>query len=260
MRNYYPKKAGQPPSGRKILQNQSVEYLFNIILSPHGFPWKKSNIALKDGDQHLLTGTLTCCQVPSQTQHRTWIVAEVLQFFWTGRFCQLERRAAPPVLPITMGYTVVPLGTLSCQCKRESDPNPNRKLLLIITPFPVGILLMHTTLPFTTWSSKKVVLLIFFYISPLSLKQFLLAHLAWQILCPLSPERSDLTLGSHIVWKSYLNVIFSYPSHTLLHQDRTSGSEDIHYLHPFWIICKNRHQMKRTSIEELYIYWEDVYH
>jgi len=35
--------------------------LFNIALSLHAFPGKKGNIALNDGDHHLLAGTPTFC-------------------------------------------------------------------------------------------------------------------------------------------------------------------------------------------------------
>lgn len=139
-------------------------------------------------------------------QHSPALGLQQSRTSWTGGFCQLDTRADIPALPIPVGYSVVLLEALPCQCIGKSDPNPNKKLLLIWSSFPVGVLLMHTTLPFTTWGSENVFLLIFFYISPLPLKQLLLANLAWQIPCPLSPEvwpRSGITHCVKILCKHF---------------------------------------------------------
>lgn len=97
-----PRKPGPFPSGRRMLQNHSVEDIFNITWGLHGFLWQKSNIALRDEEHHPFASTLTCCQCPPTEEHFFCVIA--MQNL-------LDRKISPvvciPVLPITTGYNVV---------------------------------------------------------------------------------------------------------------------------------------------------------
>lgn len=89
---------------------------------------------MKDGDHHLLAGTVTCCQCPPMVENYLWMIA--MQNLLDRKTHQLRTRAAIPVLPITMGYSVVLLETLPLQHIKSSDPYANQENICRVTIFP----------------------------------------------------------------------------------------------------------------------------